>query len=43
MIELEVRQKIAHMIEVAHRDGARLSQACELAGTDVRTLQRWKA
>jgi len=43
MIGLEDRQKMAHMIEVAHRDGARLSQVCELAGIDVRTLQRWKA
>lgn len=43
MIGLEDRQKMAQMVALAHRDGARLSQACEVAGIDVRTLQRWKA
>ena len=43
MIRLEDRRNMARMIDVAHRDGARLSQACKLAGIDVRTLQRWKA
>jgi putative transposase len=43
MIGLEDRQQLAQWIEVAHRDGARLGQACSLAGITVRTLQRWKA
>lgn len=42
MIGLEDRQSLARDIEVAHRDGARLRLACEVAGIDVRTLQRWK-
>lgn len=42
MIGLEDRQRIAQAIEVAHRDGARLKQACSTAGITVRTLQRWK-
>ena len=32
MIGLEDRRNMARMIDVAHRDGARLSQACKLAG-----------
>ena len=43
MIGLEDRRNIAQGIEVAHRSGARLDKACEVAGIDVRTLQRWKA
>ena len=42
MIGLEDRRNMAQMIEAAHRDGARLSHACEVAGIDLRTLQRWK-
>lgn len=43
MIGLEDRQRTAQWIAAAHRDGARLHKACEVAGIDVRTLQRWKA
>jgi transposase InsO family protein len=43
MIGLEDRRTIAQAIEVAHRAGARLRVACETAGIDVRTLQRWQA
>ena len=43
MIGLEDRQALAQDIEVAHAAGARLHLACEVAGIDVRTLQRWKA
>jgi len=43
MIGLEDRQTTAQWIDTAHRDGARLHLACEVAGIDVRTLQRWKA
>lgn len=43
MIGLEDRQNVARDIEVAHEAGARLRLACETAGIDVRTLQRWKA
>ena len=43
MIGLEDRQRMARWIDSAHRDGARLEQACTVAGIDVRTLQRWKA
>ncbi|MHB1241064.1 MAG: IS3 family transposase [Gammaproteobacteria bacterium] len=43
MIRLEDRQTLVGHIEQAHADGARLKPACELAGIDVRTLQRWKA
>ena len=43
MIGLEDRQQTAQWIAAAHRDGARLHKACEVAGIDVRTLQRWKA
>jgi transposase InsO family protein len=42
MIGLEDRRSLARDIETAHRDGARLHEACEVAGIDVRTLQRWK-
>ena len=43
MIGLEDRQALARDIAVAHAAGARLKPACETAGIDVRTLQRWKA
>jgi transposase InsO family protein len=42
MIRLEDRQVMVSHIEQAHTAGARLKLACELAGIDVRTLQRWK-
>ena len=43
MIGLEDRQSLSQDIDVAHAAGARLHLACEIAGIDVRTLQRWKA
>jgi putative transposase len=43
MISLEDRQSIASMVEEAHQEGARLKAACEVAGIDTRTLQRWKS
>ena len=43
MIGLEDRQMTAQHIDTAHRSGARLDVACELAGISVRTLQRWKS
>lgn len=43
MIGLEDRQALAQDIEAARSAGARLQPACEIAGIDVRTLQRWKA
>jgi len=43
MIRLEDRRNLALDIEQAHAAGARLGYACEVAGIDVRTLQRWKA
>ncbi len=43
MIGLEDRQTLAQDIEVAHQAGARLRLACETAGIDLRSLQRWKA
>ena len=42
MIALEDRQSLSQDIGVAHSAGARLQQACEIAGIDVRTLLRWK-
>lgn len=42
MIDLEDRQALARDIAVAHAAGARLKPACETAGIDVRTMQRWK-
>ena len=42
MIDLEDRQALAQDIEAAHSAGARLRPACEVAGIDARTLQRWK-
>ena len=43
MIVLEDRRILAHDIDAAHRAGARLRLACDVAGIDERTLQRWKA
>ncbi len=43
MIGLEDRQSLVRNITQAHHDGARLRLACETAGIEVRTLQRWKA
>jgi putative transposase len=43
MIGLEDRQALARDIAVAHAAGARLHPACEVAGIELRTLQRWKA
>ena len=43
MISLEERRNIAQMIGEARDEGARLSAACEVAGIDARTLQRWDA
>lgn len=43
MIGLEDRRHLVRNITQAHRDGARLRLACETAGIEVRTLQRWKA
>ena len=43
MIGLDDRQSLSLDIGVAHAAGARLQLACEVAGIDVRTLQRWKA
>jgi putative transposase len=43
MIGLEDRQTVAQNIGMAHSAGARLRLACETAGIELRTLQRWKA
>ena len=43
MIGLEDRQALARDIDAARGAGARLQPACEIAGIDVRTLQRWNA
>ena len=43
MIGLEDRRTLAQDIATAHSTGARLGQACEVAGIDERTLQCWKA
>jgi putative transposase len=43
MIGLGDRQALAQHIHTAHSEGARLHLACETAGIDLRTLQRWKA
>jgi transposase InsO family protein len=42
MTAQEDRQKVMEQIEVACREGARLEPACEIAGLDVRTVQRWR-
>jgi len=43
MIVLEDRRRLATAIDIAQVAGARLRLACEVAGIDERTLQRWKA
>ncbi len=43
MIGLEDRQALARDIAAARAGGARLQPACEVAGIELRTLQRWKA
>ena len=43
MIRIEDRRSLAHDIATAHNAGARLRLACDIAGIDERTLQRWKA
>ena len=43
MIGLEDRQGLARDIDTAHAAGARLRPACDVAGIELRTLQRWKA
>ncbi|PJC02658.1 MAG: IS3 family transposase, partial [Gallionellales bacterium CG_4_9_14_0_8_um_filter_59_50] len=43
MIGLEDRQALARDIHTAHTAGARLKLACETAGIELRTLQRWNA
>lgn len=42
MIVLEDRQQLTQWIEQAQQEGARLEPACEVAGIDPRTLQRWR-
>lgn len=43
MIALEDRRSLAQDIQIARDSGARLTQVCEVAGIDQRTLQRWNA
>lgn len=43
MIGLEDRQTIARDVEQACKAGARLEEACAVAGLSSRTLQRWQA
>ena len=43
MILIKDRRSLADNIEIAHSAGARLRLACEIAGIDERSLQRWKA
>src|SRR5674476_64016 len=43
MILIEDRRSLAQDIATAHSVGARLRLACDVAGIDERTLQRWKA
>jgi len=43
MIGLEDRQALTRDIQAARAVGARLKPACEIAGIDQRTLQRWQA
>src|ERR1700712_3393854 len=43
MIGLEDRRNTTLNILTAHSDGARLRLACEIAGIDLRTLQRWQS
>jgi len=43
MIRLEGRRNIDDLIAEAHAADARLRPACEGAGIDLFTLQRWKS
>lgn len=43
MILIEDRRSLAADIATAHGAGARLRLACQVAGIDERTLQRWRA
>jgi putative transposase len=43
MIGLEDRRSLTRDIKEAHDAGAKLRLACDVAGIDARTLQRWKA
>ena len=43
MIALDDRTTLAQHIDTAHAAGSRLYLACEVAGIDLRTLQRWKS
>lgn len=43
MIALEDRITLVQHIDIAHAAGVRLRLACEIAGIDLRTLQRWKS
>lgn len=43
MIALEDRKQLVLDIDIAHKAGARLHSACDVAGISVRTLQRWRA
>lgn len=43
MIGLDDRRNLARDIHAAHQAGARLRLACETAGIELRTLQRWQA
>jgi len=43
MIRLEDRQTLVTDIDTAREAGARLALACDIAGIDERTFQRWKA
>jgi transposase InsO family protein len=43
MIALEDRHRTVQWLEAACREGARFKRACEVAGIDARTVQRWKA
>ena len=43
MIALEDRRQMVQWVEAACCDGARFRLACEVAGIDARTVQRWKA
>ena len=43
MVRLENRQRMAQAIDQAHGRSGRVAPACQLAGIDVRTMQRWKA
>lgn len=40
---LEDRRRSTQWIEQAQREGSRLRPACQIAGINTRTLQRWKA